>query len=363
MAALLRQPDDDGAFSSFHVVAWLAAAMLVGVLGCSPYRSTVQVEREAVLAAVPEAFSNGDGENAGGKAVRLTTPMRWWTAFRDPGLDRAVARAFDGNPSLGAAVARVRAARAVARREGAALFPSVDGIASAGNTTRDTPDDPRGDLSDDDFLLGVRASYEVDVWGRIDALRDAARFEAVATAYDAQSVALSLAADVATAWFQLGEAFAQEDLLREQIETNAQVLELIELRFRQGQVAAADVLRQRQLLEATRGQLDAQQGQTTVLRHRLNVLMGLPPEAPPEAPEASPFPGASASPVAADVNPSAEWALELGDPLAVLRRRPDVRRGVGAGGVGRPTGGRGGGGSLPADRIVRVVRVPGRAAA
>ena len=313
MPAFSRQPDDDGAFSPFYVPAWVVAAVLVGVMGCSPHHSNIEAGREAVLAVVPEAFSNGDGGSAGGEAVRLTTPMRWWAAFHDPGLDRAVAMAFDGNPSLSAAVARVRAARAVARREGAALFPSVDGIASAGNTTRETPDDPRGDLSDDDFRLGVRASYEVDVWGRIDALRDAARFEAVATAYDAQSVALSLAADVVTAWFQLGEALAQEDLLREQIDTNAQVLELIELRFRQGQVAAADVLRQRQLLEATRGQLDAQQGQTAVLRHRLNVLMGLPPEA-------------RANPVAADVNPSAEWALDPGDPLEVLRRRPDVRR-------------------------------------
>ncbi len=295
----------------------VVACAAVGAGGCRTNYPDVAAERDAVLAAVPGSYSDGSGRDDGGVEDGrrgLPAPVRWWTAFEDAGLDAAVARTFADNPSLAAAAARVRAARAIARREGAALLPAVDLPASAGTTRTETPDDPSTDADDDDFRLGVRAAYEVDLWGRLDALRDAARLDAIATAADAQALALSLAADVATTWFRLAESAAQEALLADQVETNAQVLELTVLRFRQGQVAAADVLRQQQLTEATRGQGDLQAGRTAVLRHQLAVLLGEPPEA-----SGTPVPGAFDG-VTVPALP------ELGVPSEVLRRRPDVRQ-------------------------------------
>ena len=111
------------------VTRWAGAVVVcaaVGAVGCRTTNYDAAAERDAVLAAVPGSYSDGVGADDGGVEDGrrgLPVPARWWTAFGDAGLNAAVVRAFADNPSLAAAAARVRAARAVARREGAALLP------------------------------------------------------------------------------------------------------------------------------------------------------------------------------------------------------------------------------------------------
>src|SRR5690606_20406380 len=115
---------------------------------------------------------------------------------------------------------------------------------------------PEREQGDDERLrLGLTAEYEVDLWGRIRSLAAAERFLAEASYADYQAAALSLSAEVARAWFQLIAARSQRDLLVDQVETNEQVLELIQSRFGSGQISGVDVLRQQQLIESTREEL------------------------------------------------------------------------------------------------------------
>ena len=245
---------------------------------------------------IPEAFGS-----PGGEAAR---DSRWWSAFGDPQLDRWVALALGGNPTLAGAWERLRAARAVADRAGAALSPEIDGFFE-GETT-----DPGG-AGGDSLRLGLAAAYEVDLWGGIEAAADAERLRAEASLFDYRAAAISLAAEVTTTWFRLLESRGQEEILRGQIASNEDVLELLEVRLGTGQVGAADVLRQEQLLESTREELLAVESRTAVLDHQMAVLLGRTPQR-----------GIDYRAVGL---PSPGSAPETGVPAGLVRRRPDVR--------------------------------------
>lgn len=232
-------------------------------------------------------------------------PQRWWMAFNDPELDYQINRALDGNYTLAAALQRVRAARAVARREASDLFPDLNGTADI-----DSVFGPGRDSTV--YRVGLDAAYQVDLWGEIGSRVDAQRFRANATWHDYQTIGLTLSAEIARNWFSLKEAHAQVELLEEQIKINRTGLEIQESRFGLGLIRSADVLRQRQLLESTLEQAVVAAARIEVLEHQLAVLLGEMPqtasyETGSELPQIPPLPDA-------------------GVPSELLHRRPDVLR-------------------------------------
>lgn len=234
----------------------------------------------------------------------VAAPDRWWTAFADEGLNTRVERALSGNFSLASAWERLREAEAVTRRARSARRPRMDGV--AGGALRDGSDiDGQSEVS-----LGLEASYEVDLWGRIGSLVEAERLRASATAADYYAAAISLSAEVALTWYELAEARQQLELIGSQLETNLAVLQVLENRFAVGQSGSADVLRQRQLVEATREQAVVAEVRVEVLEHRLAVLEGRPPQGEVE--------------VAPGALPAAPPLPRAGLPADLLQRRPDV---------------------------------------
>jgi NodT family efflux transporter outer membrane factor (OMF) lipoprotein len=264
----------------------------LGVLGCAHE-----------VAGLKLPLQDAPPFSASGEAI---APNRWWAAFDDSALDRQIDRSLDGSFTLAAALQRLRAAQALVRREASDLFPDVNGIADAEGVF--LSDGPEASL----FALGLGASYEVDLWGRIESHVEAEQFRASATAADYYVVALTLSAEIARTWYALIEARAQLDLLDEQIKTNETGLELQEARFGLGQIRSADVLRQRQLVVATREQTLIVKSQIEVLEHRLAVLQGRPPQ------RASYVTGANLPPLPP--------LPDTGLPSELLMRRPDVFR-------------------------------------
>lgn len=248
---------------------------------------------------LPGAFSRGGAAAQDG---------RWWRSFGDPALDAAIDASLAGNLSLAAAWARLRQAQATARRAGAPLYPNLD--ASIGVRRRLASE---GAGRPDETLVPINAglNYEVDLWGRIEATQDAATFEALATAQDAHALAIGLTAQVASAWFQLGERRGQLALLAEQLETNESLLTLVELRFKHGRAEAADVLRQRQLIESVRGERARIEADIAVAAHQLAILQGRAPNA--------------AAGDAAQRLPDPPALPAAGLPAELIQRRPDVR--------------------------------------
>lgn len=245
-------------------------------------------------------------------ATSGTAPLanRWWQAFDDPALDTLIDRALSGNFNLQSAYARVQQARATVSSQRSGLFPDVSananesvrhrergdsgsrtdlsdllGSGAAGNGDNQTPGSLSigGDSGNNDWStsrqLGLSASYEVDLFGRIRNGLKAAELSEKARQSALQSAAVTLAGNIASQWYAYQELEARISLIQRQIKTNQNVLELTTFSFNNGQAAAADVLRQRQTVASSQAQLAQTRAQATVAKHALAVLVGVSPSA------------------------------------------------------------------------------------
>lgn len=236
-------------------------------------------------------------------------PDRWWEAFGDARLNLLIEDALRDNFSLRTAWDRLDQARAVARKSGSSLLPSVEGEVGASRSVQKTGETPSTYTSD--YSLGLSISYEVDLWGRLRSAHEAERLEVHATQEDLHAAAITLSAEIAKAWFRIIEQRGQQRLLSDQLETNEKYLDIITLKFRQGQVSATDVLQQRQVVEATIGKRVLIESNIETLEHQLAVLLGRAPgqlriDTPHALPALPPLP-------------------KTGLPADLVRRRPDVR--------------------------------------
>jgi NodT family efflux transporter outer membrane factor (OMF) lipoprotein len=226
----------------------------------------------------------------------------WLAQFNDPVLDSLVRDAIAYNPDLRVAAARVEAAEASARAAGAALYPQLNAAARGG-----------GKMSGDNTgleVIGLFASWELDLWGRVRAQRATAKAQYESTVLDAQYARESLAALVAKSWFLAREATLQRRIASEMVASSEDLAGLSRDRKRVGnaddyEVATADasLLGYRDLV------LQADIARQNALRS-VEILAGRYPAAALDPSAELPSPGA---------------AIPAGLPSQLLERRPDVR--------------------------------------
>lgn len=236
----------------------------------------------------------------------VIAPDKWWTVFEIPALNEAIETALCDNFSLESTWQRLRAAEAIVSRESGNRKPKIDAMAEI---DYEDGDDRNGES---ELQLGLQAGYEIDLWGRIQSGIESEKFRAQAILADYEAAGLTLAAEITTTWFELAESQLQLNLLEEQIDTNGKVLKILEARFANGRIRSADVLRQRQLLEATREQSVAVQAEIPVLENNLDILVGRVPQSSyslnlTKLPALPPLPA-------------------TGLPSELTLRRPDVQR-------------------------------------
>jgi NodT family efflux transporter outer membrane factor (OMF) lipoprotein len=270
----------------------LAGSLICSLLlNCSPETRKVRLPVET-----PEAFSDSGNQ---------LLQDRWWTVFEDSALNAWVDSALHSNFNLKAVWQRLREAQAVVDRESAGFFPDLSVFLFGQTTQSDLPDYQR-------WEAGFESQYEIDLWGRIQAGVAAEKYREDAGYADYQAAAISLSAEMASSWYRLADARSQVTLINRQIETNKKILNLIKIRFGSGKIRSVDILRQRELLEATNEQKIAAETRVQVLEHQFAVLTGNAPGYRftvnrVSLPELPPVP-------------------ETGLPADLIRRRPDVQR-------------------------------------
>ena len=275
----------------FFPIVVLTASLLLS--------SCVQVaRRDQQPMDLPDQFS-GQGQK----------PLQpdWWLTFNDEGLTRAIDTALGGNLNLLAAHDRLVQAEAVARKAGAAKYPELDGrgLARETWTTREETE------STTNLTLGLAASYEVDLWGRVRSRTEAALLDAEAREADLQTAAITVTSEIGSIWYQIAELIKEQELVVEQRLLNEKILEIISAQFRAGQVGVADVMQQKQLIESNNGDLIVLKVRQHNLEQRLAILLGV-------------MPGSSSLPVPdglIELPPLPETGL----PVDLLVRRPDIR--------------------------------------
>jgi NodT family efflux transporter outer membrane factor (OMF) lipoprotein len=236
-------------------------------------------------------------------------PNEWWQAFGDGQLDRLVGRALSGNLSVEQAAARLRQAEATAIEAGADRFPSVNGTADAGTTHQHT--DSQGTVTTDDYSLGMAASYELDLWGRVASTRRAALYELDSSRFDLETAAMTIAAETADTYFQWQYLHQRLAVLEGQLAVNRKMLSVIERRFQTSSASALDVLQQRRYVAAVEANIPPVKASLAAAYNALAILTGVPPQTDLKL-ERDSLPGLSPRP-------------EAGLPSDLLTRRPDLQ--------------------------------------
>ncbi len=279
----------------------LTAALLLAT-GCT----TGWSRQDVVLPLEVPAEYSADAASQNAVAVTSTDP--WWTLFGDASLNAAVADTQGGNLSLQAAIQRVRQAQAAVTGTRGNRFPTLDASASAGRARTLTP--PNGAAQTGQFSASLTAGYELDVWGRLAAARDAAELDAIATQVDADAIGVSLTAQAVEAWLDGVYARAKRALLQHQATTQQEFLQVLLLRMTAATSTALDIEQQRQQVQALEAQIALLQGQEEMAGYRLSALQGR-------------MPRADATGTVSQL-PAVPPAPAIGIPADLLERRADV---------------------------------------
>jgi multidrug efflux system outer membrane protein len=288
----------------FATIIILIAFLVTSLSSCSLYRAKKDITFHG---GIPDSYAEGT----------MSGPItnRWWEEFNDEKLSKLITRALSGNLDLKRSWARLDQAQAIADQASSAWWPQITADGGTSKTRTNIPKMPPAEGSTPqrttNYNLGVGASYEVDLWGRIASLDRAADYDLKATRMDLESMAMSIAAQVTEVWFSLIEQISKRNLLQSQLKTNETYLNLVELRFSRGLATSLDVYQQRQQVASLRARMPLIESQITVLKHQINILLGKSPES--------------------GIGPISPFLPDLwlqpatGIPAEILTRRPDVR--------------------------------------
>ncbi len=312
------------------LVAGVAAGLLAGLAaGCTVGPSFVKPKPD-----VPPQWSgaalHNDARRAGAVNEQVVPDAEWWTSFRDPTLSSLIGRSVAANLDVREAALRIEEARAERDQAAAGLWPSLS--ANAGFTRQrlslntpngaifgiapEIPGLPSGVFANpyNQYQLGLSASWELDLFGRVRRSVEAARAQMQASIEDAHDVVLSLASDVAAAYIDLRGAQLQKSILEQSLATQRDVLAITRQRWSAGLTTDLDVENATSEVNATQAQLPVVEREITVDINQLSELMSREPGAlRAELEQATPVP---------PVPP----AVPIGLPADLARRRPDIRR-------------------------------------
>src|SRR5215831_19442981 len=237
----------------------------------------------------------------------------WWKRFGDPQLDALVDEALSGNPSMGAARARLDRAAAFAGAAGAPLTPQMSASADLNrqrySATGIFPA-PIGGSYYTQGQIALQFNYEIDFWGKNRAAYDAALGQARAAEVDAFAARLLLSAAVAHAYAQLGHAFEQLDVAQATLEQRQAIYDLTRQRLAAGLDTKVELKQAEASIPAARQRIAQLEEEIALARHQLAALAGKGPDRG----LAIERPRAEARPV----------ALPSALPADLIGRRPDV---------------------------------------
>lgn len=271
---------------SLVVAAWLALG------GCSLVPS--YKEPELPLAPAWDAAQNGAAQAASGG--------QWWEEFHSAELNELIARGLNQNFSLKAALSRIDEARSVAQVAGAAQYPL---LSLGGNYQKNNSSTPK---TSDVF---ADASYEIDFWGKNRAAADSSQALAHATVFDAQTLRMTLGANIATTYFQVLSLQDRLQLAQSIADDARQVLDLVDYQASQGSVSNLEVAQQRNALQTFQAAMPPLRQQRDMALYQLAVLIGVPPQ------------GFKLK--ESGLQNLGVPAPASGLPMGLLRQRPDIR--------------------------------------
>lgn len=280
-----------------------AAALALIVAGC---------------ASVPERPVD-DAPVAAGETFRAgvsTQPVssQWWTGFSDPVLTDLVNTSLQTSPALRGADFSVAEAEAALRL---ALLGASPTASSRAGLTAARPTGATADRINVNATGTLAASWELDAFGRIAALVEAARYDAATARELRRDIAVTLASETALSYINLRGAEARLEVARRNAETQSEGLDLVRTLVDNGRATQLDLEQAQTQYRTTLANLPVYEADREAAISRLAALTAAPASSA----------GALLRQLAASPGliPALDAPLTAGTPEDLLRRRPDIR--------------------------------------
>jgi NodT family efflux transporter outer membrane factor (OMF) lipoprotein len=281
--------------------------MVQGFLGCTvgpTYHAAKPVAPNALNAA---AFNRPPA----GTLSAAPEAAAWWLALGDSELTALIESALARSTDLRAAEARLRQSRAALRAQERNSLPKSSATAAYVHAGLPTTSINVGDISVYDASLD--ATWEIDLFGGTRRAIEAASAEAQAQQAELADVQVQIAAEVAQTYIDLRDRQQRIALVRESANFEEQTLTLTQQRRSRGVASELDVERIRTQVEDTRGSIIPLEAQITESLDQLSMLTGREPG------------GLDAELKEGRSLPAVPDTVSIGDPAAMLKRRPDIR--------------------------------------
>jgi outer membrane protein, multidrug efflux system len=295
-----------------RTTCFLLTALLASS-GCASLETSAKVPE----VKLPAAYA-GD---ASGQPI---AQLNWKDYFADEQLNGLITVALKGNFDLLMALQRIEIARASIKQTTGALFPQVSlgvgtGVRKFGLYTMDGAGNATTDISPGrlvpvhlaDFSLGLQASWEVDVWGKLRNLRGSARARYLATIEGTNLVITNLVAEIAIAYFEIIASDQTQEVLGKALESQANMLELMQAQKEAGRTNELAVKQFEAQVANTKALLAESSLWSRQLENHINWLLGRVPQPITRSKERL-FRDDTAT-------------VGAGVPSDLLRNRPDIR--------------------------------------
>lgn len=299
--------------------AWTIAALLLGA--CAGPRDTS--DDPLALSFTPASSWSEDGLTFGEpdfSTEPASEPLlleAWWQDFDAPALNASIESALAQNPDLRRAAAQVAAARAHALAVAGAQAPELNAALDLSRGRRNLLGLPIPGASEiipyttGAHALGLEMSWEMDLWGRLDAAAQSAVRDSEAVLAEREALALALSGQTARSWLILVQQSELAELLARRVRLAEQSLALTRRRLAAGTGASGAVTAASAFLSAREADLARARADAAESRAQLAALCGR-------------YPSAGAAPQLQDALPQLPSPPPAGLPAELLARRPDL---------------------------------------
>ncbi|HMY17833.1 MAG TPA: efflux transporter outer membrane subunit [Polyangium sp.] len=291
----------------------LLLTALCALTGCASLDTSAKVPE----VKLPGAYAT----SAFGQSIAA---MNWKDYFADEHLNGLITIALQNNFDLLMALQRIEIARAGIKQTTGALFPQVSlGVGAgirkfglytmdgSGNATTEITPGKLVPVNLPDLSLGLQASWEVDVWGKLRSMRGSARAQYLATIEGTNLVITNLVADIAIAYFELIAFDHAQEVLGKAIASQSNMLELMQAQKEAGRTNELAVKQFEAQVVGTKALLAESLLGSRQLENQINLLLGRVPQPIPRSKDR----------LLRDVAAT----ISAGVPSDLLRNRADIR--------------------------------------
>nr|WP_321398588.1 efflux transporter outer membrane subunit [uncultured Desulfobacter sp.] len=291
-------------FRSKICLIFISITLLTGCITVGPdYKQQDLLSEEAWHAPMQQGLNQTPADPK--------TLAQWWTVLNDPVLTDLISRAVQNNLDVKLALERIRQYRLLKGIEQADKLPTVNASGGA-SWTGTSNEDGTGKVSKA-YSAGLDASWEVDLFGRIQRSIEAADATLSAKQEALRDALVSLVADLASSYIDVRTAQIRLNVVRQSIQSQTESFQLTQWQNQAGLTDELDVHQARYSLESAKAQIPALESTLSEAMNRVAVLSGLTPGTLNDT-LITPHP-----------LPTLPDTIAVGLPADALRRRPDVR--------------------------------------